>query len=137
MKKLGKTGVFLSNCLLSSAILARWHQPVAFNVALDPLYWAMRAVLYRRTTTAIKMASKYGALFMVFFLACNPVVLRDDTEQILTRWRHPVASSEALDPLHRKMYSALHRRIIAAIKTSCNGGVLFCIVNININHNSR
>jgi hypothetical protein len=73
MKKLGKTGVFLSNCLLLPAILARWHQTVASLVALDPLYWAIHAVSYRRTTTAIKMASKYGAFSVVFFLHATPL----------------------------------------------------------------
>jgi hypothetical protein len=76
-------------------------------------------------------------LFSAFFSSCNPVVHRDETEQILAQWRRPVASSEALDPLHWAMYTALHRRIIAAIEMSCNGGVLFCIVNFDINHNSR
>jgi hypothetical protein len=75
--------------------------------------------------------------FCRFFLACNPVVRWDDTEQILTRWWRPVASIETLDPLHWAMYRALHRRIIAAVKTSRNGGVLFCIVDFDINHNCR
>jgi hypothetical protein len=48
-----------------------------------------------------------------------------------------VASSEALDPLYLAMYATLHLRIIAAIETSRNGGVLFSIVDFNINHNSR
>ncbi len=67
-EKTRKNWRFLSDCLLSPAILARWHQPVAFIVALDPLYWVIHVVLYRRTTTAIEMASKYGALFIIFFL---------------------------------------------------------------------
>ncbi len=75
--------------------------------------------------------------FCWFFLACNPVVRRDDTEQILARWWCPVASSEALDPLHWAMYAALHRCIIAAVKTSHSGGVLFCIIDFDIDHNSR
>ncbi len=50
----------------SSVAIARWRQPVTSVLALDPLYWAMRVVSYRRTTTAIKMASKYGALFVNF-----------------------------------------------------------------------
>ncbi len=128
---------FLSNCLLLPAILAQWRQPVASIVALDPLYWAICMVLYRRTTTAIKMTSKYGALFIIFFLAWDPIVHWDDTEWILARWWCPVASSEALDPLHQAMYAALQRRIILAIKTSRNGGVLFCIVDFDSNHNSR
>ncbi len=68
--------VFLSDCLLSPAILAWWCQPVASVIALDPLYQAMRMVLYRGTTTAIKMASKYGALFVVFFLHATPLSAR-------------------------------------------------------------
>jgi hypothetical protein len=36
--------------------------------------------------------------------------------QALTRWRHPVASSEALDVLHRAMRPALYRCIAMAIK---------------------
>ncbi len=75
--------------------------------------------------------------FRRFFLACDPVVCRDDMEQILTRWRRLVASSETLDPLHWGKYAAMHRRIIAAAKTSCNGGVLFRIVDFDIDHNSR
>ncbi len=75
--------------------------------------------------------------FRSFFLACNLIVPRDEMEWILTRWQHPVASSDALDPLLWAMYAVLHWRIIAAVETSCNGGVLFCIVNFVINHNSR
>ena len=37
-----------------------------------------------------------------------------DTAQALTRWRHPVASSEALDVLHRAMRPALYRCIAMA-----------------------
>jgi hypothetical protein len=33
----------------------------------------MRMVLYWRTTTAIEMTSKYGALFVVFFLHATPL----------------------------------------------------------------
>ncbi len=47
--------------LLLVAILAQWQHPVASSKALDLLYWAMHAVLYWRTPTAIKMASKVGA----------------------------------------------------------------------------
>jgi hypothetical protein len=36
---------------------------------------------------------------------------RGDTAQALDRWRHPVASSEALDVLHRAMRLALYRCI--------------------------
>jgi hypothetical protein len=36
--------------------------------------------------------------------------------QDLTRWRHPVASSEALDVLHWEMRPAWHHRIRMVIK---------------------
>ena len=55
----------MSDWLLSAAILARWRQPVASNIALDLLHRAMRAVLYRRTAMAIQMAGKVGAFFIV------------------------------------------------------------------------
>ena len=38
------------------------------------------------------------------------------SEQVLTQWWHPVASSEALDLLHWGMHSVLYRRIAMAIK---------------------
>jgi hypothetical protein len=57
---------------LSAALLAQWQHPVAFTKALDLLHWAMHAVLYRRTATAIKMASKDGPLFSHHFICCCP-----------------------------------------------------------------
>jgi hypothetical protein len=42
----------------------------------------MRLVFYRHITTASESASKYGAVFIVFF-SCNTVVRRGDTVQIL------------------------------------------------------
>ncbi len=41
---------------------------------------------------------------------------RGDTAQALARWRHPLASSEALDVLHRAMRLALYRCIAMAIE---------------------
>jgi hypothetical protein len=41
---------------------------------------------------------------------------RGNTEQALARWRHPVASSEALDMLHRAMRLASYRCIAMAIE---------------------
>jgi hypothetical protein len=41
---------------------------------------------------------------------------RGDTAQALARWLHPVASSEALDVLHRAMRPALYRCIAMAIE---------------------
>jgi hypothetical protein len=37
---------------------------------------------------------------------------------IIARWRHPVASSEALDLLHWAMRVVMYRRIAMAIKTA-------------------
>ncbi len=46
---------------------------------------------------------------------------------ILTRWRWPVASSEALDLLHRAMHAVTYRRIAMAIKmTSFAGEFVDC-----------
>ncbi len=42
---------------------------------------------------------------------------------ILSQWRHPVASSEALDLLHRAIHAVLCQRIAMAIKTASKVGV--------------
>jgi hypothetical protein len=42
---------------------------------------------------------------------------------ILARWWRPVASSEALDLLHRAMHTVTYRRIAMAIKTATFLGV--------------
>jgi hypothetical protein len=42
---------------------------------------------------------------------------------ILAQWRRPVASSEALDVLHRAMRAVMYRRIAMAIKTATFLGV--------------
>jgi len=39
-----------------------------------------------------------------------------DAMRALARWRHPLASSEALDVLHQVMCPALHRRICMVIE---------------------
>jgi hypothetical protein len=41
---------------------------------------------------------------------------RGDTAQALAQWRHPVASSEALDVLYRAMCPASYRCIAMAIE---------------------
>ncbi len=45
------------------------------------------------------------------------------SEQVLARWWHPVASSEALDLLYWAMHVVLYRRTAAAIKTASFLGV--------------
>jgi hypothetical protein len=45
---------------------------------------------------------------------------RGDTVQALARWQHPVASSEALDVIHRAMRPASYRCIAMAIEIVVN-----------------
>ena len=47
------------------------------------------------------------------------------SEQVLARWWHPVASSEALNHLYRAMCVVSYRCIAMAIKTASKVGVLF------------
>jgi hypothetical protein len=65
MKKLRKNWRSFDRNTLSEQILAQRRRPVASIESLDICHRAMRAVLYRRTATAIKMASKVGAFFVV------------------------------------------------------------------------
>ncbi len=53
-------------------------------------------------------------------------VRRGDTGQIIAQWQRPVASSEALDVLHRAMRLALHWRIVMAIEMAREGGAFVC-----------
>jgi len=52
-----------------------------------------------------------------------------DTGQILTQWRRPVASHEALDVLHRAMHAVSHRRIRMAIETAREVGAFFSVID--------
>jgi hypothetical protein len=60
------------------------------------------------------------------FVCCRPGNCRGDTEPVVARWRHPVASGEALVMLHWVMPHA-------AIEMACGGGAfvrccrLFCL----------
>jgi hypothetical protein len=81
MKKLEKIRSLHVQTLLLAAILAQRHQPVASCIALDPLHWALHLVSYQCFTMASKTASKYGAFIVVFF-AADPIIHREDTEQI-------------------------------------------------------
>jgi hypothetical protein len=55
--------------MLSATMLAQWWHPVASTKALDLLHQAISAVLYQRTATAIKMASKVGPFFVIVLFA--------------------------------------------------------------------
>jgi hypothetical protein len=52
-----------------AAILTKWRHPLASTKALSLFYWAMHAVLYRRTSVDIKMARKVGPFFVVVLFA--------------------------------------------------------------------
>jgi len=56
--------------------------------------------------------------------SCRPGGRRGDTERVVTRWWHTVASGEALVMvmLHREMRSVSHRRTAMAIEMARDGG---------------
>ena len=68
-------GVFVDFCLFACCPGGRWgdteqvvticRHPLASEVALGMLQWAMRFVSHWRTTMAIKMAGGQGALFLI------------------------------------------------------------------------
>ena len=82
----------------------------------------MHAVLCRRIAMAIKTARKVGIFFHRCVVDCRPGVCRSDTEQKVTRWRHPMASDMALDILLWAMLHELLQCLRMAIKMACNGG---------------
>jgi hypothetical protein len=65
MKKIRKNWRSFDRNTLLERILAQWWHPVASIESLDIRHRAKRAVSYRRTATAIEMASKVGAFFVV------------------------------------------------------------------------
>jgi hypothetical protein len=89
--------------MLLGIILAQWQRPVASSEALDLLHWEMHVVTYRRIAMAIKMASFAGVFVDCCLYACCPGGRWGNTEQVVTRCRHPVASRVALDMLHWAM----------------------------------
>jgi hypothetical protein len=135
MKKLGKSQRFLSHCLLSAAILARWWCLVAFYKALNLLHRAMCAVPYRRIAMAIYSATFLGAFVDCCLLACCPGGCWGNTEQVVTRCWHPVASGVALDIPHWAMPSVSLWRTAMAIEIAGGQGAFvhhLCLVCINI-----
>jgi hypothetical protein len=102
--------------MLLITILAQCWRPVASSEALYLLHWAIHAVLYRRTTMAIKTAS-FGGVFVDFYLfACCPGGRWGNMDQVVAQWWRPVASGVALDMPHWAMPSVLLRRTAVAIK---------------------
>jgi hypothetical protein len=58
-----------------------------------------------------------------------------NTSQALAQRWHPVASSEALDVLHRVMHPASYCRICMVIKIASNLPAFCVVVNIIVGHN--
>jgi hypothetical protein len=109
---------------VSATILAQWWHQVASTKALDLFYQALSAVLYQCTAAAIKMASKVGTLFCHCFVCCCPGGRWGSTEQVVARWRHPVASRVAMDMLHQAIPSVLLQCTAMAIKMANDRGTL-------------
>ena len=57
---------------------------------------------------------------------CRPCGRRGNTERVVARWRHPVASGEAPVMLHRAMRSVSHQRTAMAIGMARDGGTFVC-----------
>ena len=108
---------------------------MASTKALDLFHWEMRAVLYRCTAVAIKMAIKVGPFFHRRFVCCCPGGHWCDTEQVVAQCWCPVASKVALDMSHRAMPSVSLRRTAMAIKQPADKVHLFVIVDFVINNN--
>jgi len=60
---------------------------------------------------------------------------RRNAMQALTQWRHPVASSEAQDVLHRAMRPTSHRRIRMAIEIASNSPTFYVVRDLLFAHN--
>jgi hypothetical protein len=77
IKMASKVGLFFCHCVIcccpggrwgnTEQGAAQWQHPVASQIALDMLHWAMPSVLLRRTARAIKTANNGGA-----FVFCRP-----------------------------------------------------------------
>jgi hypothetical protein len=95
---------------------------VASSEALDLLYQAMCAVLYRPTAAAIETASFLGVFVHCCLFACCPGGRWGNMEQVVAQCRRPVASGVALDMLHRAMCFVLHQQTAMAIEMANGGG---------------
>ena len=54
---------------------------------------------------------------------------RGDAMRALAQWRHPVASTEALDVLHWAMHPASYRRIRMAIEIASDSPAFFVVAD--------
>jgi len=65
-----------------------------------------------------------GYMFHFRCVDCRPGGCRGDMEQVVARWRCPVAFSDALVMLHWAMCSVSHRCTAMAIEMPRDGGTL-------------
>ena len=63
-----------------------------------------------------------GYILHCRFVDCRHGGRRGDTERVVARWQHPVASDVALDILHQAMPRALLQRLRMTIKMACDRG---------------
>jgi hypothetical protein len=78
--------------------------------------------MYWRIAMAIKTASFLGVFVDCCLFACCPGGCWGNTEQVVARWRHQVASGVALDMLHWAMRFVSHQRTAMAIEMANDGG---------------
>ncbi len=119
---------------LLAAILPQWRRLVVSDKALNLLHWAMCVVMYRRIAMAIETASCLGVFVDCCLFACCPGSRWGNTEQVVGRCWHQVASGVALDMPHWAMPSVSLRRTAVAIKLAGGRGAfvrhhcLVCII---------
>jgi hypothetical protein len=95
----------------------------------------MRTASYCRIAMAIKTASCVGVFVDCCLFSCCPGGQWGDTERVVARHQHPVASRVALNMPHWAMLSVLLRRTAVAIKTAGGRGAFVCHHQFVINNN--
>jgi hypothetical protein len=75
--------------------------------------------------------------FFVSFKIINHGGRRGNTAWALARWRHLVASHEAMDAIHRAMHPASHCHIRIAIKIASVRRVFIAAINFVVGHNHK
>ena len=96
-----------------------------------------------RNSHKLQAIKLYRSCYLKVLLFCVLCVLfqfvnhggrRGNTAQALVRWRHPVASSEALDVLHWAMHHSSYCLIRMATDIASNLPAFFVIVNYLFAH---
>ncbi len=98
-----------------ATILARWQRPVASKIALDPL---CRSIYVHAHRQGQWNGWQVWYFFVVVFCHLTLLSVPGNTVQILARWRHPVASRDALNPLYWLILAVTCWRIISSVKTA-------------------